>query len=327
MEGRIRRAGGTLPKKVAQAIAITAILVSVAAITVPVVLDSVSFGAPTTFDVDGIRYTVTKDAVDGNPGEATVSSMVNTGMTKVTLADTVGSSPRYIVTGINENVFKNKTSITEVTLPSGLKTIGKYAFSGCTNMKIAAAGILPASVTSVGNNAFENCTELTGKLVIPASVSKLSPNAFAKCGITELDLGSVTEIGDAAFRGCTALKGKLVIPASVTEVGSYIFANCSGIEELDWSSSANIGNRAFLECKSLTNTVISANVKKIIQYAFCDCTYMTLPSGLPASLETIEPFAFYQCYGIGTINYPAGLTSVGEKAFYKCNNLNFNSAA
>lgn len=64
----------------------------------------------------------------------------------------------YTVTAIDDCVFQGNTSLTVVSLPSGLTHIGWMAFSGCTSLTSAT---VPESVGSIGYDAFAHCNRLT----------------------------------------------------------------------------------------------------------------------------------------------------------------------
>ena len=64
------------------------------------------------------------------------------------------------VTEIADSVFAGNTTLTSVTVPSGVKKLGWFAFSGCTSLTSVT---LPASVESIGYDAFAHCVKLTLK--------------------------------------------------------------------------------------------------------------------------------------------------------------------
>ena len=72
--------------------------------------------------------------------------------------------------GIGNEVFKDETNITSVTLPSGLSRIGAGAFRGCTNLNSIN---LPETLTYIGDYAFAD-TNLT-EVVIPNAVDDIGP--------------------------------------------------------------------------------------------------------------------------------------------------------
>ena len=83
--------------------------------------------------------------------------------------------PNTVVT-IEENAFADST-ISSVTIPNSVKTIGSWAFSGCVNLRTVT---LPASVTEIGEGVFGGCTNLTS-VRIPASVKTIQKWTFAEC--------------------------------------------------------------------------------------------------------------------------------------------------
>lgn len=102
--------------------------------------------------------------------------------------------------------FDMRTSLTSVTIPEGVTSIGSSAFYGCTGLTSVT---IPSSVTTIGSWAFYNCSSLTS-VTIPSRV---------------------TSIGFYAFEGCTGLTS-VTIPSSVTTIGSYAFEGCSNLGEV-----------------------------------------------------------------------------------------------
>lgn len=56
------------------------------------------------------------------------------------------------------NLYLNGDLVTELTIPDGVTSIGKYAFYNYTSLTSVT---IPASVTSIGTDAFNGCTNLT----------------------------------------------------------------------------------------------------------------------------------------------------------------------
>lgn len=77
------------------------------------------------------------------------------------------------VRGIAGGVFRNCTSLQELSLPSSLQFIGVRAFSGCTGLKRLT---LPKGLTTILTGAFENVALVA--LEIPESVMRLGDCAF-----------------------------------------------------------------------------------------------------------------------------------------------------
>ena len=102
-------------------------------------------------------------------------------------------------------------TMTSVTIPSGVKKIGAFAFRGCTGLKSVT---IPEGVTDIGWVAFVNCVGLKS-LTIPESVKVIGPDAFKGC----VELASVTMRGERPdaqndiFKDCGKLKA-IHVPAN-----------------------------------------------------------------------------------------------------------------
>lgn len=77
-------------------------------------------------------------------------------------------------TSSSHSVYKD--DVVELTIDSGVTTIGDNAFKGFRNVTSVA---IPNSVTIIGTSAFES-TGIIGELTIPASVTEIKDRAFAE---------------------------------------------------------------------------------------------------------------------------------------------------
>jgi len=75
------------------------------------------------------------------------------------------------------HMFYNQKKLTQVTFPSGLLTIGNYAFSACILLQPLT---LPPSITSVGTQAFLACNAFTS-FRFTGTPSSIATNAFQNC--------------------------------------------------------------------------------------------------------------------------------------------------
>ena len=142
------------------------------------------------------------------------------------------------------------TSITSVSLPSGLTTIGQIAFSDCTALTTIS---IPNGVTSIGGYAFYGCTALTS-ITLPNSITSIGEGAFYTSGINtpvynntvfaylpasysgEYALpNGITTIAGGAFADCTSLTA-VEIPNSVTNIGAYAFSGSTNLRYILMSS-------------------------------------------------------------------------------------------
>jgi len=148
------------------------------------------------------------------------------------------------VTSIGDGAFYNCKSLTSITIPSSVTSIGDRVFSDCSSL---TSVIIPSSVTYIGNSAFSSCSSLTS-VTIPSSVTYIDDYAFSSCSsLTNITIpSSVTSIGICAFIDCSSLTN-VIIPSSVTSMGYGVFANCSSLTSVTLSRRTQVGERAFPE--------------------------------------------------------------------------------
>jgi hypothetical protein len=127
-----------------------------------------------------------------------------------------------------ELIFCPRGKSGEYIIPSSVTEIGDRAFSGCESLTNIT---IPNSVTSIGSygNAFSSCSSLTN-ITIPNGVTKIGDNDFSYCKslISVTIPNSVTSIGQTAFSGCSSLT-KIIIPNSVTLVEYGAFSDCTSL--------------------------------------------------------------------------------------------------
>lgn len=190
----------------------------------------------------------------------------------------------FKVTSIGKNAFAYRSSLTSITIPKSVTSIGSGAFYNCNNLYSAICHC------SIGESCFRGITSLK-EVVLGEEVTEIGDNAFEGCsGLTSVTIpNSVTSIGDEAFHGCSGLTS-ITIPNSVTSIGDYAFA----IENL---GSVIIGSGV----KSIGSWVFgppNSNTKKVIW----------LPNTPPEGYSS----------GSGIINYVSNsnYTSLKKKIIY-----------
>ena len=283
-------------------------------------------------------------------------------LTSITIPDSVtsiGSSAFYNCSGLEEvhitdlaawcaiefdysanplsyahNLYLNGKLISDLVIPDGVKSIGNYAFSGCSGLTSIT---IPDSVTSIGSSAFYGCSGLTS-ITIPDGVTSIESSAFYGCSsLTSITIpDSVTSIESSAFSGCSSLTS-ITIPDSVTSIGDYAFYNCSGLTSISIPDGVtSIGSSAFSGCSGLMSISIPFVGEKAdgssethFGYIFGAYSYSRNGDYVPDSLKTvvitggtnIGDYAFYNCSGLTNITIPSGVTSIGNTAFFGCSGL------
>ena len=144
----------------------------------------------------------------------------------------------------------NSTTITIVTIPPSVTSIGDYAFFGCSSLSSVT---IPPSVTSIGDCAFSGCSSLSSVTIS----------------------SGVTSIGDSVFSGCRSLPS-VTIPSNVVHIGSSAFSGCRSLSSVAIPSGVtNIGSRAFYANSSLGSVDIGTGVKTVGAECFCSCMNLT----------------------------------------------------
>ncbi len=148
-------------------------------------------------------------------------------------------------------------SLTGITLPDSVTSIGDDTFMFCQGLKSANLG---KGLTSIGYRAF-GCSGLTS-IIIPGSVTSMGEAAFGVCReLTSVTIGSgVTSIGGATFSTCISLTS-IIIPDGVTSIGVQAFIACSGLTSIEIPAGViSIGSGAFDDCSELTDIQFNGTV-------------------------------------------------------------------
>jgi hypothetical protein len=162
------------------------------------------------------------------------------------------------------------------------------------------------SVTTIGSDAFSYCS--LKSIELPASVTTIGSHAFAFCkSLTSIKLpDSLARIVSAAFYYCTSLTS-IELPASVTSIVGNPFPACSSLQEISVSEA----NENYT---SVDGVLYDKNVSTLICYPCGKSGEFTVPS----SVTAIDDYAFEYSTSLTSIELPASVTAIGERAFYEC---------
>ena len=154
---------------------------------------------------------------------------------------------------------------------------------------------LPESVETIGEGAFKDCSSLE-RLIATGTLKEIRSNAFGDCiSLTELPMLDVEKIWDRAFYHCEKLQ-TVNLSDRVKEIGSQAFDRCSSLSAIHWPAYLEeIGDNAFGSCSSLETISLPEGMKKVGNSAFSSCSSIKkvyIPSTLEVSEEMYQAFKF-----------------------------------
>ncbi len=243
-----------------------------------------------------------------------------------------------------------------IVLPSGLASVGDYAFTGMNSlsgvmssddpmncMDAIEGAALPDALTRIGINAFSGCSMLLSAS-IPDSVSDIGEYAFANCSsLMQVNIpSSLFVIQPNTFLNCTSLSF-IELPVSLGGVDTDAFKNCTYLQMLEMSATLTVNDNAFRNCSGLktvrftnkdgimlqrqvvfnntgatdVSVVLCEGIETVVDYAFTNCTQIASVT-IPNSVVTIGQFAFEGCTSLTDCVIPDGVASIGEYAFANC---------
>ena len=188
--------------------------------------------------------------------------------------------------------------------PSGVKTIGKYAFYNSSLTDIH----LSNGVLFINNSGFEGCA-LLKTIRLPGSVVLISSQAFWNCNALKY---IYINKASNAWSGVN-INSSLNTPLYNATAFCYtVTGGEATITDCETSASGKITIPKEIE----DNCVVA-----IGDSAFENCSYIT-EINLPLSISLIGTSAFENCTSLLSINIPENVTYIGNNAFYGCNSLN-----
>lgn len=139
-----------------------------------------------------------------------------TGKGCVTFSETITSIPNNAF--YNWFTWQGNNSITSITLPASVTSIGMHAFHGCSNL----ASVSMPGVQTINTHAFSECSRLTS--VSMPEVQNIGQSAFDQCDIRIVELPAIQSIDDFAFSDNYNLQS-VDLGSSIGSLGSSAFVN------------------------------------------------------------------------------------------------------
>jgi len=169
---------------------------------------------------------------------------------------------QYSVSGGEATIRGYLGTSNSIVFPSTIdgnpvKTIGSG--NNVSGLSSVTSITIPEGVTSIGSNAFENRSALTS-VNIPSTISLIGGAAFAFTGLQSIDLSNTTaNVGESIFYACSALTS-VKLPLNIGVVHGWMFYGCSSLSEVIIPAGVySIANGAFANCSSLTKIYFLGN--------------------------------------------------------------------
>jgi len=228
------------------------------------------------------------------------------------------------ITSIGRSAFLKHTTVRSVTFEanSKIRFIAWSAFNGCTNLSSIR---IPKNVQSIAIKAFYGCTSLTS-INIPDNVITIGGGAFANSGVTTAYFyGDTPRIDDWYY-------GK----SFRSDVTLYYVYGKSGWESPTWNdynTQTFVPNIASGKCGNDITWILHTN--GTLELSGSGAMYDYSPSNIPwieyrssilsvdisENITSIGNNAFYLCQNMLTANIPSTVSSIGKNAFRFCSSL------
>lgn len=212
---------------------------------------------------------------------------------------------------IGKAAFAGCTNLTTVTLPATLDSIADFAFAGCSSL---SSVVLPANVEIVGNGAFMRCTSLTSMTVAASSrLKRVDATALMDCpALTTVDLGSaVQSIGERSLAGTGVTQLNWTNSKHLSEIGDWAVVMTPLTAVQLPTSVTNLGEGAFLYDRGLSSIALGG-LSHISNYALAG-TGLTDNVDF-SGLSNLGDYALYNVSTLSVVELPASMTWLGAYA-------------
>ena len=224
------------------------------------------------------------------------------------------------VTNISANAFSGSTGLQEVNILSETPaTIGENAFPASARINVPAgtADAYKSAWSAYAETIFE--TGVVEKFVVVNGVLTEYNGTDAEVVLPD----NVTSIAANVFRNHPEIT-KITLPAGLTTIPDYSFYESTSLTHVVFNST-NFADRSQAGRRpteaqqlfpNMTTLEIGADVTRIPRgmFAFTALTSVVIP----ATVTTIDQYAFYNCESLTSVTLNEGLTTLGNGAFQNC---------
>lgn len=212
----------------------------------------------------------------------------------------------------------------DITIPSEVTSIAAGVFTDAQRAGISITAVtMPDTVLSMGEGVFSGCDELVS-VRLSSALASIPAKTFYGCNaLSSVSIPEgVTSIGSEAFYGCNAISS-ITIPASVSSLPTNAFAECNSLSNITVAAGSTSyksadgclyngsGSKLLLVPVDKTSVSLAAGTVTIGTGSMQNSSVDVLT--LPNSVTTIESNAFSGS-AIERITIPASVTSIGAQS-------------
>ncbi|MBP5651449.1 MAG: leucine-rich repeat protein [Clostridia bacterium] len=212
---------------------------------------------------------------------------------------------------IYQEAFDGHAS-TSITLPSTLRNLSSYAFTGSNFTEI----VIPEGVTTIGGTVFNSIAATS--VTLPSSVTIIKNGAFSSSNnLVNVTLSEgTTTIESKAFNGLRNLE-TVNLPSTITSIAGDAFYNCPKLQISTIPAvMTRIEDGAFKGNTAITSITIPNTVVYVGAEAFMNCTNLeTVIFEAGSPLTTLGASVFSGCTKLKTITLPQSLVAIPQSCF------------
>lgn len=220
------------------------------------------------------------------------------------------------VTDIENATFANLTTLTNLELGSGLRSVQEFAAPGAGMSSL----YFYDNLTFIGDSAFINTA--ASKIRLSNKLSNVGDSVFAHArNLRSITIpGSLKTVGSSMFQNNTSLES-LIVRDGVEAINDTAFVACSKLKYVALPNTLKrMGNTVFAGNASLEQFIMPDSVTSVGQCLFGSCSSLK-GIKLSENLETITTQMFASCSALESITIPNSVTEIGQGAFDGCTSL------
>ena len=274
------------------------------------------------FTVNGLEYYVITE--EGAIGTVSVYRKNDSGLCNFIIPDSIENNGiKYKVTSIPSRAFYYRgiyPSLTSITIPNSVTSIGDRAFAGCSNLTNI---VIPDSVTTIGVGVFAGCSNLTS-VIIGKGVTSIGVATFNTCD----------SLTDVYYRGdVNSVDRSLYLTSYYNNKDKFKIYYPKGNPSWDdIVENGKLWNYNVVPYPAEDDLVYKVLTREDTEITLAVTSYMgtftnlVIPSsfeggGLTCYVTEIGDRAFYKSKGLQHVEIPPTIKSIGGEAFLGCVNL------